>query len=210
MKASTEMLDDVSFMSGWLRNKLIVRLFLDVDNQCLNGNNVAPNLNGVLNQSTAFSAPTGLALAIDSANEVDVLVAAITQIRLANQGVSNLTIMMNPVDVALMQSTKVTSTDRRYVERLANVGGSLSLDGTPIIVNNNITQGDYLVGDFSKSTIVQKSGIMVDVGFDGNDFTKNMRTILAEWRGQLFIQNNDRTAFVTGDFATDKAALETT
>jgi len=209
MKASTEMLDDVSFMSGWLRNKLIVRLFLDVDNQCLNGNNTPPNLNGVINQSTAFSAPTGLAAAIDSANEVDVLVAAITQIKIANQGVSNLTIMMHPVDVALMQSTKVTSTDRRYVERLANVGGSLSLDGTPIIVNNNIAQGDYLVGDFSKATIVQKSGIMVDVGNDGNDFTKNMRTILAEWRGQLFIQNNDRTAFVTGDFATDKAALET-
>ena len=50
---------------------------------------------------------------------------------------------------------------------------------------------------------------MIEIGLDGNDFTKNMRTILAEWRGQLFIQENDQTAFVTGTFATTNAALET-
>ena len=83
------------------------------------------------------------------------------------------------------------------------------LDGTPILENNDITIGSYLIGDFSKATIVQKSGITVEVGLDGSDFTKNMRTILAEWRGQLFVQNNDTTAFVKGVFATDAAAIET-
>ena len=48
-KVSTEMLDDVTFMSGWLRNKLILRLFLDVDNQCLNGDGTGQNLNGIIN-----------------------------------------------------------------------------------------------------------------------------------------------------------------
>ena len=89
------------------------------------------------------------------------------------------------------------------------VGSTLMLDGTPIVENNNVTAGDFVVGDFSKAIIAQKSGIMVEIGLDGNDFTKNMRTILAEWRGQLFIQQNDRTAFVTGTFATTNAALET-
>jgi len=210
-KASSEMLDDVQYMSGWLRNKLLVRLFLDIDNQCLNGDNVAPNLNGILNQATAFSAGT-FAGTVPNANDVDSLVVAINQIEIANQGVNNLTIMMPPSDVAALKLTKVlaTSTDNRYVDRLVMVAGNLSLDGVPIVKNNNITAGDFLVGDFSKATIVQKSGITIEVGLDGNDFTKNMRTILAEWRGQLFVQTNDTTCFVTGTFVTTNAALETT
>lgn len=207
-KVSTEMLDDEAFMEGWFRNKLLVRLLLDVDNQCLNGNNSAPNLNGVLNQSTAFSAGT-FATLVDNANEVDVLAVAMNQIKIADQVVGNLVIIMHPSDVTALKLVKLSTTDKRYVDRLQMAAGSLSVDGVPIIENRNITAGTYLVGDMSKAVIVQKQDISIEVGLDGNDFTKNMRTILAEWRGQLFIQNNDRTAFVKGTFSTDKAALET-
>jgi HK97 family phage major capsid protein len=208
MKVSTEMLDDASFMEGWLRNKLLVRLFLDVDNQCLNGNNVAPNLNGILNQSTAFAAGT-FATSIDNANLVDVLAVAINQIKIANQSVENLAIILHPSDVTALKVTKLSATDKRYIDRLVMVGSTLMLDGVPIIENTNLTVDNFLVGDFSKATIVQKSGIEIEIGLDGNDFTKNMRTILAEWRGQLFIQNNDTTAFVKGVISTSKTALET-
>jgi HK97 family phage major capsid protein len=207
-KVSTEMLDDVTFMAGWLRNKLIVRLFLDVDNQCLNGSGAANQVNGILNQATAFAAGT-FANTVDNANDVDSLVVAVNQIEIANQAVTNLQIKMHPSDVAALKLIKLSTTDKRYVDRLVIVAGELSLDGVPIVKDNNITVGDFLVGDFDKATIVQKSGISVEVGLDGNDFTNNMRTILAEWRGQLFVQNNDTTAFVTGTFATTNAALET-
>jgi HK97 family phage major capsid protein len=206
-KVSTEMLDDASFMEGWLRNKLIVRLFLDVDNQALNGNGSAPNMNGILNQATAFAAGT-FANTVDNANDVDSLVVAANQIRLANHN-GALTIMMHPSDVAALKLEKLSATDKRYVERLMMVGSTLTMDGIPIIENTNITAGDFLIGDFGKATIVEKSGIDIQVGLDGSDFTKNMRTILAEWRGQLFVQNNDTTAFVKGTFATTNAALET-
>jgi HK97 family phage major capsid protein len=211
-KVSTEMLDDATFMSGWLRNKLIVRLLLDVDSQCLNGNGTAPNLKGIVSYATAFAPgtfATGSANAVDSANNADVLVVAMNQIKLANQGTQALTIQMNPTDAAALKTIKLTATDKRYVDRLLQVGSTLMLDGTPILENNDITVGSYLIGDFSKATIVQKSGITVEVGLDGSDFTKNLRTILAEWRGQLFVQNNDTTAFVKGVFATDAAAIET-
>ena len=206
-KVSTEMLDDVSFMEGWLRNKLIVRLFLDVDNQVLNGNGTAPNLKGVIDYATAFAAGT-FANAVDSANDADSLVVAANQIRLANHN-GALTIMMHPSDVAALKLVKLSASDKRYVERLMMVGSQMSLDGIPIIENTNITAGDFLIGDFAKGTIVEKSGIEIEIGLDGNDFTKNMRTILAEWRGQLFVQNNDTTAFVKGTFTTTNAALET-
>lgn len=209
MKVSTEMLTDVTFMQTWLRNKLVQHLFLDVDDQILNGNNTGQNLNGIINRATAFSAGVH-ALTVDNANEVDVLVAAVDQIEVANQDVNGLAIVMHPSDVAQMKFEKVSSTDKRYVERVTMVAGSLLMDGIPIIKNNNISQGTYLVGDMSKALIAEKDSIMFEIGLDGNDFTKNMRTMLAEWRGQLIIQNNDTTAFVTGTFSTDAAALETT
>jgi len=212
-KVSTEMLDDVSFMAGWLRNKLIVRLLLSVDNQCLNGDGTGNTVNGLMNQAIAFNPgtfATGQANAVENANAVDVLVVAMNQIKLLNQGVSNLTIQMNPTNVAALKMIKVlaSDSDNRYVTRLLQVGATLMLDGVPILENSNMAIGSYLVYDASKATIVEKSSIMVEVGLDGSDFTKNMRTILAEWRGQLFIQNNDLNAFVTGVFATDAAAIE--
>ena len=207
-KVSTEMLDDVSFMSSWLRNKLLLRLLLDIDNQCLNGNNTGTNMNSIINQATAFAAGT-FALDIDNANNVDSLVVAMNQIRLSNHN-GNLTVIMHPSDVAALKLVKLSTTDKRYIDRLMQVGSTLTVDGVPIIENVNITAGDFVVGDFSKANLVQKSTIKLDVGTDGNDFTNNMRTILAEWRGQLFIQNNDTTAFVKGTFATTNSTLETT
>jgi HK97 family phage major capsid protein len=206
LKVSTEMLDDASFMEGWLRNKLILRLFLAVDNGILNADGTSNTVDGILNNATAFDAGT-FANTVYNANDVDSLTVAINQIKIANQAVGNLAIMMHPSDVTALKLEKVSTTDKRYVEKLSMVGDQLSLSGVPIVENVNITAGDFLVGDFSKATVVQKSGINVEVGLDGNDLTKNMRTFVAEWRGALFIENNNTTAFVTGTFATTNAAL---
>jgi hypothetical protein len=51
--------------------------------------------------------------------------------------------------------------------------------------------------------------IDVQVGLENDDFTKNLVTVLAEWRGLALVKTNERSAFVAGVFATDKAALET-
>lgn len=208
LKVSTEMLDDVAFMATWLRNKLVVRLFLRVDSQVLVGGGTGTDLNGIYTQATAFAAGT-FALAVDNANNVDSLVVAANQIRLANHN-GSLTIVMHPSDVTALKLVKLSSTDKRYVERLMLVGSTLMMDGIPIIETTAMTAGTFLIGDFSKALLAEKGSISVEVGLDGNDFTKNMRTILGEWRGEVIIENNDTTAFVKGTFATTNAALETT
>jgi len=118
-------------------------------------------------------------------------------------------IFMNPSDVTTLKMVKVSSTDKRYVERLAMVAGSLSLDGVPIVETTLVEAGQYLIGDFTKAHIRTKSGVSIDVGYTGDNFIKNFKTIRAEWRGVVYVKNNDRTAFVKGSFAADKAALET-
>jgi HK97 family phage major capsid protein len=207
IKVSTEMLDDIDFIETEIRNELMRELMKDVEGTAYSGNNTAPNLNGVRTTATAFAAGS-FAGTVDNANAVDVLVVAMNQIKIAEQGMPNY-ILMHPTNVTALKLVKVTASDKRYVDRLAIIGGTLSLDGVPIIETTLVTVGEYLVGDFNLSTLYSKGSIRVEMGLDGNDYTKNLRTILAEWRGAVVVKNNDRTAFVKGVFATDAAALET-
>jgi hypothetical protein len=83
------------------------------------------------------------------------------------------------------------------------------LDGIPIIKTTLVTAGTYLVGAFNLATLYDMGEVSIQMGIDGNDWTNNLRTIIAEFRGAMVVKNNDRTAFVKGTFSTDKASLET-
>jgi HK97 family phage major capsid protein len=207
IKISTEMLDDIDWIEGEIRTELMRQLLLTVESQAYSGDGTNNNLNGIRTVASAFAAGS-FAGAIDNANEVDVLTVAINQIDVANQDEPT-TILMHPTDVTKLMVTKLSSTDKRYVDRLIQVGSNLTLDGVPIIKTTLVTEGDYLVGNFPLALLVNKGGISFDIGLDADDFSKNLRTILVEWRGLVIVKNNDRAAFVAGDFATDKAALET-
>jgi hypothetical protein len=208
IRVTDEMLDDIDFMASEINNELSRKLLQAVETGAYSGDGNSPNLNGVRTVATAFSAGD-FAAAIDNANEVDVLVVAANQIAIANQEAPNY-IFMHPTDVTKLKVTKLSSSDKRYVERLMMIGGSLSMDGIPIVPTTLVTAGQYLIGDFSKANIRTKQGVEIEIGYNADDFTKNFKTVRAEWRGVVFVKNNDRTAFVKGVFATDKAALETT
>lgn len=207
IKVSTEMLDDIDFIESEIRNELMRLLMLDIELTAYSGNGTAPNLNGIRTVATAFAAGT-FALAVDNANEADVLTVAANQIAIANQEAPN-AILMHPSDITKLKLYKVSATDRRYVDRLMFIGDTLMLDAVPMIATTLVTAGTYLVGNFNLSTLYQKDAVTINMGLDGNDWTKNLRTIIAEWRGALVTKNNSRTAFVKGTFATDIAALET-
>lgn len=207
IKVSTEMLDDIDFIESEIRNELMRELLKRVELTAYSGNGTAPNLNGIRTVATAFAAGT-FAATVDNANEADVLVVANNQIKIADQGEANY-IFMHPSDVTKLKLYKVSATDRRYVDRLLFINGTMSLDGIPIIETTLVTAGQYLIGNFDLATLYEKEGLNIQMGLDADDFTKNLRTIIAEWRGALVVKNNDRTAFVKGVFATDMAALET-
>ena len=206
-KATTESLEDIDWMATQLNNNLMKRLSKDIEAQAHAGDGTGQNLNGLKTIASAFSAAP-FALAVDNANEIDVLIVAIDNIMVRDQPMPNF-ITMHPSDVTSLKLIKTSTTDRRYVDRLTVVAGQLSLDGIPIIATTLETQGEYLIGNGDLTTLYDKGAIRIDVGLDGNDFTENKRTILAEWRGALVTETNDQSAFVTGVFATDIAALET-
>ena len=207
IKVSDEMVDDISFMASEINNELMRELLKDVEAQVYEGNGVAPNLNGIRTVATAFAAGT-FAGTVDNANLVDVLRVAINQVKIANQDMPNF-ILLHPSDVTALKMIKVGSADDRYIDQLQMVAGQLSLDGVSIIESTLVTQDEYLVGAFNLATVYDKGSISIEVGLDGDDFTKNLRTVRAEWRGACVVKTNDRGSFIAGDITTDKAALET-
>lgn len=207
IKVSTEMMDDVDFIESEIKNELMRELMKDIELTAYSGTGVAPALNGIRTVSTAFAAGS-FALTVDNANQVDVLVVAVNQIMIAEQPMPNY-ILMHPTDVTKLKLAKVSSTDKRYIDRLQLIGGNLLMDGIPIIPTTLVTVDTYLIGSFDLATMYSKGEISIEIGLDGNDFTKNLRTILAEWRGALVVKTNKRTAFVKGTFSTDMSALET-
>ena len=190
-----------------IRAELLKELLKKVELEVYSGAGGGSALNGIFTQATAFAAGS-FAGTIDNANLVDVLTVASNQIALAEHEAPT-AVLLNPSDVAALKMVKVSSTDKRYVERLAMVGGMLSFDGIPIIPTTLVTQDTYLIGDFTKNMLLDREDVTIEIGLDGNDWTKNMRTILAEYRGVNVIKNNDTTAFVKGTISTDAAALET-
>ena len=53
-----------------------------------------------------------------------------------------------------------------------------------------------------------KQSLTIEVGYNGDNFVKNYKTVRAEWRGAGVVETNDRTAFVKGIIATDIAAIK--
>ena len=202
IKASLEMLGDIDFMRSEINNELMERLGLDIDNQVLNGDNIGQNLNGIITQSTAFTAGA-FAVSIVTPNLVDVLTVAVNQIVVANHMPT--VHVVHPTDLTKLRVTKAT--DEQYINRLLDVNGTLTLDGIPVVSNTGIAIDNFLTMDGSRDTVFSRGEMTISVGLDGDDFTKNMRTILAEWRGLNRIKGNDKTAFVTGVISTSITAL---
>ena len=206
IKVSTEMLGDIDFMRSEINNELTQRLALDVDDQILNGDNVGQNLNGIITQSTAWSAVgKPYALNVVDPNLVDVLTTAVEQIEIANHMAS--VHVVHPTDLANLRLLKAGASDGAYVNRLQETANGMMLDGIPIVANTGIAVDTFLTMDGSKASVFSKGGSTIQVGLDSDDFTKNMRTVLIEWRGLNRIKGNDTTAFITGTISTSITAL---
>jgi HK97 family phage major capsid protein len=201
-KASMELIDDIPYMESLINDDLMRRVALKVDSQILTGSGIGANLRGIFTTATTFSAGS-FALGVTSANRFDVLAIAVTQVY-TNNFTPNY-ILLNPTDVAQMDITK-TSTGEYVIPSFVSKDGR-EVKGVTVILNNGIPAGQYLVMDSSAAEVYTRQGIQVSIGYENDDFTKNMVTVLAEWRGLSVVKSNNVGAFVKGTFATDIAAI---
>jgi HK97 family phage major capsid protein len=202
IKVTKEMLDDVELMRSEIDQELTELIQLKIDDQLLNGTGATVNLVGINQNATAYAAGA-FALSIPTPNNFDVLRTAINQVRV------NLFeptyIVMHPTDVTSMDLAKAS--DGHYVlPPFASNDGTV-ISGIRVVANVGVAIDSFLVGDFSKAGVRFKEGLTINVGYENDDFTKNLVTILAEARLVLRVKSNHYGAFVKGVLSTAKTAL---
>lgn len=203
IKVSKEMVADLPFMRNEIDTELMELVELKLDSQILSGNGTGDNLEGLLQNATAWSAG-GFALTIPTPNEFDVLRVAIAQIQGLEFNANY--IILHPEDCAKMELSKTSQGEYTYAMSYI-VDGIVRVKSVPVIENTGITAGTFLVGDFSKSNLRIREDLNVQVGYVNDDFTKNLMTILCEARAVHYVKSNHYGAFVKGTFSTAKSAL---
>jgi HK97 family phage major capsid protein len=203
-KISEEMLLDTPQLTSYLSARAPEKLLEVEDTQILSGSGSGVNLSGIITDATAFAAG-GFAGAVEAANEFDVLTAALNQLALSNYNADY--IMLNPTDFHKILLLK--GSDNHYIKDSVYAGLQPTFLGVPVVINTAIPTGDYLVGNFGMGTqLWVRDNVSVEFfREDGTNVRDGFVTVRVSER--VALTNYLPNGFVTGDFTTDKAALET-
>ena len=219
IKVSREMLDDFPVIDALIRTELVTRIMLAIDTDALVGTGASNTITGIKssisgNSSSNWTGGTTFAASVPYANYFDVLKIGINQVATNVDGDTNYSagfeaniILMNPTDVTSMLIAK--DTQGRYLRDLLTYPSSnvIELDGVRIVASTGVAQGYFYIMDASKVMFAMREDANISVGYDGNDFTQNLLTILCETRAALWIPTNYLGAVVYGYFPTAVASL---
>lgn len=195
IKASKQALSDNTFLQGLIDNRLRRGLDAKIEQQLLLGDGLTQNLRGLLPNATAFS-KTQLST-VTKPNRLDVIRLAMLQTVLS--GYASNGIVLNPLDAFTIGLTKDDVGGYLISNPLATTG-NMTLWGLPVIESTSMTADNFLVGDFKQAELYNRWDTTVEAGYENDDFTKNMVTLLCESRLALGIV--DKLALVKGDFTT--------
>lgn len=192
MKASKQVLDDISQLRSMIDQRLLYGLAYVEENQLLNGDGTGQNLTGIIPQATAYSAPFDPA---GTETNIDLIRLAMLQAALAEYPATGS--VMHPSDWARIELLKNAGGD--YI--IGNPQGTISptLWGLPVVTTQAITVDKFLVGAFKLGAqVFDRWDARIEAAYVDDDFIKNLVTILAEERLALAVYRPE--AFIYGDF----------
>lgn len=190
VKLTEETLTDLPQLVAEIRAEIINRIGLAEEEGILNGTGADGQIKGVAADMPGFSLDT---FKIEKANTYDVIVAAYTQVvSVSNMAYRPNIVLMNPIDYAQMQLTK--DVNGQYL-RPFQVGDEL-IPGLRVEASTAVKQGDIVLGDFNYLNIRDVWALTITFGWENDDFTKNLVTMIGEKRLMAYIKAQYKTAFV--------------
>ena len=174
IKVSKQLMEDSPAVMARIDGRLRDGLAQRIDAQLLNGNGTSPNLSG-LTDSGNFTAYTS--------TSVDTLTDAINRAKylLWANGYTPDAVIVNPADWGAMERSK--GTDGHYLYGTPGFAAGMNPFGVRIVLSSNMAAGYFAVGAFQRATTVyNRTGAVVEMGYVDADFTNNLVTIRAEER----------------------------
>jgi len=184
-------LEDEPSAGGYLDRRMRFGLEQRLDNQILQGDGNAPNLEGILNKAGIQT----YALAGEPA--LDAIHKGITLVNVTGRSVAS-AIMIHSND---WQDIRLLRTaDGIYILGPPTESGPLTLWGLPVVINQVNTENTALVGDFANFVELRmKRGVTVKVSDSHSDyFIKGKQAIRADMRAALPIYRAAAFCTVTG------------
>ena len=189
---SRQVLDDSAQLESYVNGRLIYGLKLEEEDQLLNGTGTSGNIGGLL-KSGNFTAYNR---AVTGDTKLDTLRRAITQAQLSEFTAD--TVVMNPADWETIELLKAT--DNQYIMANPMMMVGPQIWGKRVVATNSIAVGTFLVGAMAMGAqIWDRQDAAVQISYeDGDNFKKNMATLLCEERLALTVYRP--AAFISGSF----------
>ena len=192
---SRQVLDDSAQLESYVNGRLIYGLKLEEEDQLLNGTGTSGNIGGLL-KSGNFTAYNR---AVTGDTKLDTLRRAITQAQLSEY--TSDTIVLNPADWESIEVQKTTSGEYIFGGEMGPIDAiGPRIWGKRVVATNSIAAGTFLVGAMAMGAqIWDRQDAAVQISYeDGDNFKKNMATLLAEERLALTVYRP--AAFISGSF----------
>lgn len=204
MRVSRELLSDIEGMTSMIENELRYEVMKHANDAALTGVSSSTDPAGVTTVAGAFTL-TGLE--VKNPNNYDAIRAAVAQLASLNF-TSNIVAFVNPVDAAQMDLDK--GDDGHYALPPFYTAGGQQVSGVRVISDNNIAKGNLLVGSMDTYKILMVEEFFIEWGYDSDDFSKNLITVIGEMRFHQFFPTNLTGSWVYDAFTDIKTAIYTT
>jgi len=175
----------------------------EIDTQVLSGDGTGDNLSGIADQASAFVAPAELANYYTDTNIWDVINAVLMQVILAN--FTPTAVVLNSVWKAKMAGIKDANGVYIVPPFVSPSGDTIS--GVRMVFSNKMPAGDILAGDLTKFKVVFSEQVRYDIGYENDDFSKNLVSNKLEAFLGTYIKAPHVPAIVYDDIATITAAI---
>lgn len=186
--ASLQVLQDNEQLSGQIDMLMGVGVRQKLEAELIRGAGGAGEILGFNAQAQAAGITTG--------KPVDRIGAALTDLKA--EGWNPTVIVMNPRDWFAIESERAEEGDGQYVIGTPRDPAPPSLWGTPVVVTNGMPQGKALILDTSVTALLDRQEVTVEASRnDGDNFKRNLVTILAELRAGLAVFAPSATRLVT-------------
>lgn len=199
-KAATELLQDIDGMTTMIEDELSYQLDLETNSKLMTGTASSTVPAGIQSLSLAYSAFTNAAaIKTTNPNYMDAIRAAVGQLR-SGKLAGRIVAFINPLDAANMDLAKATSSGVYLLPPFTTPDGR-NIGGAEIVEDNNITVGNLQIGFIDYYKVLIYKDFTISVGWENDDFTKNLQTWVAERRIHQIFNTQYTGAFMYDTFA---------
>jgi HK97 family phage major capsid protein len=203
-KMSMEQIQDLPQLTAIILNNIKRDHDKFLESQIYSGDGTGENLKGILEYAQSLTVAAPFATNVVDPNLLDVIIVANNQIEVASDGnYSADMVVLNPADFNKFKTLKDNTGNYVYPD-LATNG---TLDGKMVATSTLIAQDKFLLMDSSRAYLLNYMPFTIKFGWENDDFSKNLTTVIGESRNAFYITDEESIAFVYDTISTTITAI---